>query len=157
MTMMNNRTIEEELVNLINYEGYSSVLFMSERLDVDEDTIIDLLQKLLDAGELQGYISTDNERFYKSEVKVSSAPTLPYQEPNVKVEKPNQKPGIFAIVLGFIIIAIGLILPLFILEVAESGGNAVFVMGGFAALLSGLCYVSRGGVADIQLTIDKPM
>jgi hypothetical protein len=155
--MMNNTTIEEELVNLINYEGYSSVLFISERLDVDQDTVIELLQKLVNAGELQGFMSSDNTRFYKSEVKISTAPALPNHEPIVTVEKPSVKIGLYVIILGIIIISTGFLLPMFIMEMAESSSNAVLIMSGFATLLGGLCYVSRGGAADINLTIDKPM
>ena len=154
--MMNNRTVEEELVNLVNYEGYSSVLFISERLDIDQTTVIDLLQKLMDAGELQGSISSDNTRFYKSEVRLSTAPALPNQEPIVSVEKPSLKLGIYAIILGIIIISTGFILPLFILGLADSGANAAVVMSGFATLLGGLCFISRGGAADIHLNVDKP-
>ena len=157
MTMMNNRTVEEELVNLVNYEGYSSILFISERLDVNQDTVLELIQKLMDSGELQGTLSEDNTRFFKSDVKISTAPALPNHEPNITVETPNIKLGLYAIVAGIVIIAIGLLLPAFILELADSGGNAAVVISGFAALLGGLCYVSRGGAADINLTLDKPM
>jgi hypothetical protein len=155
--MMNNRTIEEELINLVNYEGYSSILFISERLDIDQDTILRLIQKLRDTGELQGTLSDDNTRFFKSDAKISAAPVLPNQETTFTVEKPNIKLGLYAIVAGIAIIAIGLLLPVFILELSDSGANAAVVMSGFAALLGGLCYISRGGAADINLTVGKPV
>ena len=155
--MMKNTTIEEELINLVNYEGYSSLLFISERLDVDKDTVLELIQKLRDTGELQGTLSDDNTRFFKSDVKISAAPALPNNEATFTVEKPSIKLGLYAIIAGFAIISIGLLLPLFILELSESGANAAVVMSGFAALLGGLCYISRGGAADINLAVDKPV
>ena len=155
--MTNDNTLEEKLENLVNYEGYSSILFISERLDVNQETVLELLQKLIDAGKIQGTLSSDNTRFFKSEVKISSAPALPHQEPVVTVVKPNVKLGLYAIVAGIVIISVGLLLPQFVFELAESGINAAVVMSGFATLLAGLCYISRGGAADINLAVDKPM
>jgi DNA-binding Lrp family transcriptional regulator len=141
--MMHNEMIEKELINSVNYEGYSSILHISERLDVNQEVVLELIQKLIDESKLQGFINNNNTRFFKSKVKISTALALPNHEPNITVEGPNQKLGIFTIILSILIISTGLILPQFILEAAENGANAVVVISGFVTLLSGLFYISR--------------
>ena len=150
-------SIENGLVNLVNYEGYSSIEFLSDKLCIGEENVREMIKKLVAEGELQGSISSDGSRFYKSNVKVSTAPKIAKSESDITIETPSQKLGVYIIFLGIAIIATGILLPQFLsIDLMGGGVDFFIIISGFVALLSGLCYVSKG-TTDIKMTNDNPV
>ncbi len=67
-TSQDNRDIDEEITRLI-HSKMSSIDFMSEHLSLEKESILERITRLLEDGVIQGRISSDKSRFFRSDVK----------------------------------------------------------------------------------------
>lgn len=67
-TSQGGRDIDEEIIRLI-HSKMSSIDFMSEHLNLEKEAVLERIARLLEDGVIQGRISSDNSRFFRSDVK----------------------------------------------------------------------------------------
>ncbi|TFF91541.1 hypothetical protein EU545_03705 [Candidatus Thorarchaeota archaeon] len=99
---------EEKLVHLIVERDVSSIQILSERLKLPEDEVVSLIHKLQDSGDLQGNLTADEQRFFKSDARPSAAPAVEKEEDLPDFLEFDPRPGRYLAILGFAILAVGL-------------------------------------------------
>ncbi|MHA1903501.1 MAG: hypothetical protein ACXADL_01825 [Candidatus Thorarchaeota archaeon] len=77
---------KEGLLELVVDARLSSVDLMSTQLNTDDDTIVLYLEDLIREGRVNGVLSQDKSRFFRSDLEVSKAPVVPSigEEPVIK-------------------------------------------------------------------------
>jgi hypothetical protein len=135
---MNSQDTRMGLTKLVTEQNMSSVTILSEYLGIDEDTARVYLQDLVETGELKGYITEDGSRFFKSDVRVTSAPIVSSHD-DWNPETHDTKIGKIIFVTGIAFLATGQVLPrLFSSEDLNVGLGAALAMFGFVVILVGL-------------------
>ncbi len=128
---------------LVNNENVSSTLIIAGRLGVTPEEAITLLKKALDSGKIQGSLTEDGSRFYKSDVKLSDAPVIPTVDEEPGFMKFNTRPGIISSVLGFIVIACGATVYILAIDIVEQDFGVVLIFFGLVILIVGLYYLAQ--------------
>ncbi len=144
-------TLEEkksQLIRLIMIENISAIVTMSDKLGIDPDRVILLINELLSAGELEGSLTEDCSRFFKSTVKVSTAPVISREEELPDFLTYTTRPGKVVAVIGFLILAGGLIVNAFALDIEEQNFAAILILIGLLVFLIGLYLIARRGTPD---------
>lgn len=142
---MNLQDTRMGLTRLVAEQNMSSVSMISEQLGIDEDTARDYLQDLVEQGELEGYITEDGSRFFKSEVHMTSAPIVALNE-DWTPETHETKYGKIIFVFGLALIIAGQVVPRILVNDSLSLGiGAALAMIGFIALLGGLASIGSRG------------
>lgn len=134
---------EDELIDLIMNENVSAIQILVDRLEIISDDVIELINKLLDEGKLKGSLTEDGVRFFKSEVKLSKAPAIERDDGPPSFMNFNARPGIVAALVGFIIIAAGLIVNTYALDAIEQNFAAVLILVGLIITMVGLYLLSK--------------
>lgn len=91
-------------------ENISSIQILSEKLDIEMDEVLVLLNELLMDGEIEGHITPDGLRFFREKVKISDRPAVSVEDEGPEFLRYNTRPGKIIVLIGFIIIIFGLIL-----------------------------------------------
>ncbi len=99
--------MKERLVHLVNVDDLSSVQMMSSDLGIAEEEVRILLTELTQEGTLNGYLTEDEERYFKRDAKVSEAPVIPRKEDVPDFMKFDTRPGKIAAIFGLALAAIG--------------------------------------------------
>ncbi|MHA1936033.1 MAG: hypothetical protein ACW97A_12205 [Candidatus Thorarchaeota archaeon] len=68
-TFQDDTDIDSQLIHFIQCK-MSLIEIMSERLDLEKEIVLDHIQKLLEEGKVHGRVSSDNSRFFRSDVKM---------------------------------------------------------------------------------------
>jgi hypothetical protein len=136
------------LVTLIQKENISATVTLSEKLGVEPNVVVSMINDLLVTGELIGSLTEDSSRFYKSSVKISTAPTIPREEKLPKFLSYDTKPGKVITVIGFFILAGGVIINALATDVTEQNYAAILILIGLFVFLLGLYLVARRGAPD---------
>ncbi len=89
-------------------DNVSSVQMMSERLGVEMEEVVSLLNEMIGEGSIEGQVTPDGLRFYRSKVRVSEAPRVPVKDEGPAFLKYNTRPGRIMAILGFIAVIAGL-------------------------------------------------
>ena len=139
---------KSQLIKLIQTENISAIVTMSEKLKVDPEDVIIIINELLSSGVLQGSITEDGSRFFKSTVKVSAAPVIQRDDELPKFLSYNTRPGKFTAVIGFLILAGGVIFNAFASNIEEQNFATIFILIGLLVLLVGLYLIARRGTPD---------
>ncbi len=134
---------QSKIQDLVNKENVSSTLIIADRLGVTHEEAITLLKKSLDSGKIQGSLTEDGSRFYKSDVKLSDAPVIPTVDERPGFMKFNTRPGIISSVLGFIVIAFGVIVYILATDIVEQDFGVVLIFFGIVILIVGLYYLAQ--------------
>lgn len=132
-----------ELLNLIMNQNVSAVQTLADRLEITFDEVIELIKALLEEGTLKGTLTEDGVRFFRSEIKLSAAPTIPRDESPPDFMNFNTQPGRVTAILGFILIAAGVIINANALDVIEQNFAALLILLGMVIVMSGLYCISR--------------
>jgi hypothetical protein len=144
-------TMEEkksQLVNLILNKNISATVTMSEKLGVDTSDVISMINELLVTGDLSGSLTEDGSRFYKSSVKVSTAPTIPRDEKLPKFLSYDTRPGKVIAIIGFLVLAGGVVVNAFAADISDQNLAALLILIGLLVFLIGLYFVARRGTLD---------
>ncbi|MFW9920445.1 MAG: hypothetical protein ACFFED_12655 [Candidatus Thorarchaeota archaeon] len=141
-----NQTSQEydPLLEFLETSGVSSIQMIASALETDEESIITQIENLIGLGILHGYITEDRTRFFKSDIKMSKAPSIRSNAEELIIEHPNTKNSKYAMVGGIVSIIGGLvgrsIAPAS--EVLQSIG-ASFVLIGMIILAGGWLFLSK--------------
>ena len=132
-----------ELVDLVMKENVSAIQILVDRLELTSDEVIDLIGELLEEGKLHGTLTSDGARFFKSEVKLSDAPAIERNVAPPSFISFNTRPGIITAIIGFILIAVGIIVNANSQDIIEQSFAATLLLFGILILLSGLYCLSQ--------------
>ncbi|MFW9850708.1 MAG: hypothetical protein ACFFF4_16390 [Candidatus Thorarchaeota archaeon] len=140
--------IEDPIVEAIEKYKMSSIAMIASQLDMEEESVIDRIQELLSTGLLNGSLSEDQARFYRTDIVVSKAPIIRSNDQTVELEKPDTRAGKYAAYAGLASIIGGFVIRgLAGLEVSLSNMGASMILLGIIVLASGWLYVSRKQVS----------
>ena len=122
-------------------ENISSIQVMSEKLGVESEEIVSLLNEMISEGMIEGHVTSDGLRFFRERIKVSEAPKIPAHEDVPAFLKYNTRPGRIVAVLGFIVVIAGLVV-----SYVSSESQSPFLLNAAALLLLvGFLLICLGG------------
>lgn len=130
---------KEDLVTLVNEKHISAVQIMANRLGIEEDEVRNLLTQLIEEGLLDGHITEDGSRFYRSNVEVEVTPESVEEEYVPDFMKYNTKPGKLVAYVGIMVMVFGGIIYVL------SAANLYYQNIGMVLLLFGLIALLVGG------------
>ncbi|NHI90262.1 MAG: hypothetical protein EAX87_12120 [Candidatus Thorarchaeota archaeon] len=136
--------LKARLLHIITNEKISSLNMISSLTETDESQIRSILEELVDEGTLEGAFTEDGQRFFLSDIKVSSAPLAPNQDEGYSVKKVDTKLGKVVFMSGLVMMGAGYIARglTTISTVMDSVGSAA-VMIGFVVLIGGWLMITR--------------
>ena len=134
---------KDGLIDLVMNKNVSGIQILADRLKISTEEAIELINELLEDGKLNGTLTEDGSRFFKSDVKLSAAPTIEREDAPPSFMDFNTKPAIATVVVGIIIMVFGLVINAFALDVVEQNFAAVLIFVGLMIFLAGLYIISR--------------
>ena len=135
----------ELLTRLILQENISAIAILRERTGLKTDDVIDMINELMGKGKLNGTLTEDGSRFFKSTVKVSDARVIPRDEKLPEFLSYNTKPGKVTAIVGFLILASGAVVTVFASDLQEQNFAALLMLIGLLVFLLGLYFIARRG------------
>lgn len=130
----------EKLLEAVKKEHLSSIQVISDRLNLDDEVVREMLRELVDKGELKGYITDDGQRFFKRDVKIEHK-VKSTDEDVPPFMKFDPRPGRIAAAIGFIVVAISLAGYLLSADMETSNFMLIVLFIGIAIMLSGCYYL----------------
>jgi hypothetical protein len=134
---------KDELIHLIMNENVSAIQTIVKELSLSSDEVIELISKLLETGELKGTLTEDGQRFFKSYVKLSEAPSIERADAPPSFMTFNTRPGRVTTIIGVIVFVVGVIVNAFAGDVVVQNFAAILMLFGLLITISGLYCVSR--------------
>ena len=134
---------KSELVELVNKENVSAIRIIGDILEIAPEEVIEFIKELLATGTIEGSLTDDGERFYKSEIKLSDAPVISSGPQTPSFLNFDTRPGIITSIIGLVIIILGVILNSNVLFIMEQDLGAIVIFLGIITLFSGMYYLSR--------------
>lgn len=131
-----------ELAALINNENVSAIQTMVDELEISSEEVRELIRELLSSGAIQGSFTEDGKRFFKSEVKLSEAPSIPIGDQTPTFMKFDTRPGIITSVVGLITTAFGLIINSNAIPGLSQDMGVIVLFIGIIILFSGMYCLS---------------
>ena len=131
-----------DLVDLVE-RNVSSVDMLSSQLGLSPEKTQEILLDLVEEGKLDGKLSPDGARFFRSDVKTSDAPTIG-SAPELELKKQDARAGILVMISGIVMYIMGNLLVNINIEFEilwNLGSSLVFA--GPLVLIAGLFYISR--------------
>lgn len=137
--MTDSRKLLQDLIE----DNVSSTQIMSSKTGISQKEVITILEEMLNEGIIKGQLTTDGERFFRGDAKVSEKPSIP-----VKLDEPafmsyNTRPGRIIATLGFIIVIIGLVIVSLAADFVMQNVAATVLLIGTALLLAGCYQIGR--------------
>jgi hypothetical protein len=139
---------EQLLLELILKENLSAIATLANRLSTEPEEVRKLIQDLLRKGELNGSLTEDGKRFFKSSIRVSSAPVIHRDEEQPAFLTYNTKPGKILATIGFFILACGVVVNSFAADIVQQNIAVVLILIGLLAFLIGLYLIARRETPD---------
>jgi hypothetical protein len=135
---------KSKLVSLVNDKDISAVQLMADRLGIDEDGVRKLLIESVEEGLLDGHISEDGRRFFKSKVNVQATPETVEQEYVPEFMKYNTKIGKLVAYIGIMIMVLAGAFIIFLSDsVYYQNLGLVLLLVGLIIALAGLYWIGR--------------
>jgi DNA-binding Lrp family transcriptional regulator len=134
---------KNELIDLVMDLNVSAIQILADRLGITADEVTELINELLEEGKLKGSLTEDSTRFFRSEVKLSEAPRIARDDDQPSFMKFNARPAKITAIVGFIIIAGGLIVNAYALDTVEQNFAAVLIFLGVMITLAGAYLLSQ--------------
>ena len=135
--------IKDQLIHLIEEKDISSIYLMSTKLSVDEENIKELLNELVQEGQLNGFMTEDEQRFFKTEVDVSQKPIIPRNNKEPDFLSYDTKPGTIIFIIGFVIVMVGLLGVNIFQDIEMQNVITVMLFIGLAVTTSGCFLLSK--------------
>ena len=102
--MSDPKTQLRELVE----NNISSIQLMSDRLGVEMEDVVSILNEMIVEGSLEGQVTPDGQRFFRKDVEVSKAPKMAVSDEGPAFLRYDSRPGKIIGIIGLIAILIGL-------------------------------------------------
>ena len=139
---------EKKLVSLVVELNVSAIVTLSEKLEIEPEAVIEMINELISDGKLQGTITEDGKRFFRSDAKVSDAPVIEREDTIPEFLSYNTRPGYIVAIIGAVILVSGGIVNLNAADAVEQNFAAGLFLLGLAVLFAGLYYVARRNTPD---------
>ena len=139
---------KEMLVNLIVKLNVSAIITLSEKLEIEPEAVIELIDELITEGKLKGTVTEDQKRFFRSDAKVSDAPVIEREDRMPEFLSYNTKPGYVIAIIGALILVGGVLVNANATDAPEQSFAAGLFLIGLAILFSGLYFVARRKTPD---------
>ncbi|MBD3408276.1 MAG: hypothetical protein GF411_19290 [Candidatus Lokiarchaeota archaeon] len=138
--MNQTQTDKDKLVNLIKTSSMSSIDIMSERLEISVEETLALIHEAIDEGLIQGTITEDESRFYRTDIDESSEPS---SQKEIEILKISSPVGKYVIIIGFASFIAGQVLVR-LEDIAFSYDlGASLVVGSLFIIALGMFFASR--------------
>ncbi|MHA2005552.1 MAG: hypothetical protein ACW960_15925 [Candidatus Thorarchaeota archaeon] len=127
-------------------ENISSIQVMSERMGLEMEEVIFLLNEMIGEGSLEGQVTPDGLRFFRDKVKVSDAPKIELPDEGPAFLRYDTRPGKIIAILGLAVLIIGLGVSYIAAETQSPLflNVAMMLLGiGTILMMVGGCQVSR--------------
>jgi len=134
---------KDQLVSLVVEHNVSAIITLSEKLKIEPDAVIEMINELISEGKLQGTITDDGTRFFRSDAKVSDAPVIPREEELPEFLSYDTRPGYAIAIIGAIILLGGALVSVFATDTSEQDFAAGLFLIGLAILFVGLYLVTK--------------
>ena len=136
--------LKSRLYQIVSDNKISSLTMISDMIGIDEEQTRITLEELIGDGSLRGSFTADGQRFFLSEVKVSSAPVAENQDKGYSIEKADTKLPRMIFAAGFVMLAAGFIIRglTTISAMMEHLGSGIFMVG-LAVLIGGWLLYTR--------------
>ncbi len=135
---------KQDLLTLVNEKHISAVQIMANRLGIEEDQVRNLLTQLIEEGLLDGHITEDGSRFFRSNVKVEITPESVEEEYVPEFMKYNTKPGKIVAYIGLMVMVLAIVfMVLFAGNIYYQNIGMVLLGFGLLILLPGLYWIGR--------------
>lgn len=136
--------LKTRLYQIVAENKISSLDMMSDMVGTDEELIRASLEELVNEGILEGSFTPDGQRFFLSEVSVSTAPVAETKDDGYVIEEADTRNGRFVLISGIAMMIAGSIIRglITITEVLETVGSAIFMVG-LGVLIVGWLMISR--------------
>ncbi len=134
---------KERLVDLVKNRDLSSIQVMASELSLDEDEVRSFLAELATEGRLNGYITEDGKRFFRSDITV---PTPGHTTPEDVPEflKYDTLPGKFLAFVGLMIMVIaGVLLAIFSGTIYYENLGTALLLIGLVTTMAGCYHIGR--------------
>ncbi len=126
----------------------SAIAILSEKLELDEEAIIELINELISEDKLHGMMSEDGARFFRSDAKVSDAPVIHRDDTMPEFLSYDTRPGKVIAIIGFIVLIGAGLINYYSTDVTEENFAAILFLVGLAIFLSGLYLVTKKETPD---------
>lgn len=134
--------LKDQIIHLIE-TNMSAIPLIAEQLELDEALVRTLILEAVNEGRITGYLSPDEVRFYRSDVKMPTASEIPVEEselpppPSFLIPKAILGGGIGLFIAGQIMIRV--------VEAETTWYNisTMMVFGGLVTIILGLCALSK--------------
>lgn len=139
-----NAKLKDDIIQLIE-SNVSAIPLIAEQLELDESLVRTLILEAVDEGRVAGYMSPDEIRFYRTDIKMPTISETPKEEfelppaPSLLVPKAILGGGIALFVAGQILVRLAEI------ETTMYNISTMFVFGGLVTIILGLCSLSKSG------------
>ncbi len=140
---MGHKPESDAIIEYLISTKVSSIEMISRDIDLSIESTCALFEELVAADIIHGCFSDDGTRFFKSDVKVSAAPSvgknedLMIQKKDTSIGKYTSISGIVAIIIGQILSQLNWLLGEFIQV------GAILVLLGMGFFVGGLIYISK--------------
>lgn len=133
----------DELLHLVTDENVSAIEILVDRLKLTSDEVVQMINEALDSGELKGTMTEDGRRFFKSDVKLSKAPTIERTDAPPSFLVFNTKPALATALVGFLVVAGGVIVNAYAADANEQNFAAILILVGLFIAIAGLYCISQ--------------
>ena len=140
--------MKNQLLHLIVNENVSAIEILVDRLEISSDEVNGLIDELIEEGRLTGTRTEDGRRFFKSEVKLSDAPTIEREDMPPDFLTYNSRPPIIIAIIGFIVIGAGFVINAFATDFSEQNFAAILILIGLLITMAGLYCLSQRKTPD---------
>jgi hypothetical protein len=123
--------LKTRLYQIVTENKISSLDKMSDMIGTDEEQIRFILEALLDEQALQGSFAPNGQRFFLSEITVSTAPIAPTKDNGYTIEYADTKVPKLVFFAGIVMMVAGLFVRglITLSEMMEPIGTAIFMLG----------------------------
>lgn len=139
---------KKKLVSLIVEHNVSALVILSEKLELDQEAVTELINELVSANELHGMISEDGVRFFRSDAKVSDAPIIHHDDKLPEFLSYDTRPGKAIAIIGFIVLIGASLVNYYATDVIEGNFAAGLFLVGLVIFLGGLYLVTKKDTPD---------
>ena len=136
--------LKTRLYLIITEMKISSLSMISEMVASNEEQTKTLLEELVEEGTLEGSFTDDGNRFFLSDVRVSTAPTVPTKVRGFQPKKVETRNGKLVLTSGLVMMIAGYLMrALNVFNVMFENAGVAFIMIGLMILIAGWLMITR--------------
>ncbi len=136
-------TDSKKLLQDLIEDNVSATEIMSNRTGIPKGEVIAILEELLSEGTIRGHLTSDGERFFRHDAKVSEKPSIPGKLDEPSFMSYDTRIARYVAAIGSIIVLAGLAIVSIAADFVMQNIAAAVLLVGTALLLSGCYQIGR--------------